>query len=201
MEIYVDLSCSKNIEGINLSDKYYIDCILNVIDSIKEGQTCMRCGGECDDTFKSSFIINLLTDKATFKTNKIYESVRKYFSNLNKKFSYKNGITDIILKEMKYENIYKIIEENKHIVLGGNIHSYFAAFENKNDVEDVIIIGFQYGLLKNINNSINFDELISRKKIQIYTDKESKPPKFYIDNPLMRSEFIKISDLNYILNS
>ncbi len=194
--ILIDLSYSENIEWLKFKSDYYIDSSLNIIDSISEGQGCMTCNelDICKDFKKhNKFILNILTNKLDDRVKRICKDLENKLKNevpIDVNFSLK-------IKEKDFPKIYENVKSYKYIILGENIHSYFAAYQNENDIEDVIISGFQYGNLDfGINSESELLELIPKSKI--YEDKKEKKSKFYIDNPLMKSEFISYTSLDYL---
>jgi hypothetical protein len=189
MEIIVDLSSSKNIQGLKFKSSYYTDCILNIIDSIKEGSSCNICNliGGCQNNNHYNFKINLITNKLNKDVEKIYQDIESFFSKKS------SSISIITIRELNENKIIYMLKNSKYIILGSNIYSYFSAYENTNDIEDVIIIGFQYGFIKK-------NDVKNLKNYELYVSKNGKNSKFYIDNPLIKSEFLLISDLNYLKN-
>jgi hypothetical protein len=206
--ILIDLSSPENIKGLKFNSDYYIDSVLNTIDSISEGQGCVSCSKNeenmeyiiplnlCSNFKKHNrFALNILTNKIDNRVKKIYKDLENKIKNeVPEDINY-----SIKIEEKEFNEIYKKIKSYKYIILGENIHSYFAAYQNENDIEDVIISGFQYGHLNSLDLN-RFELKPEDSKYEIYEDKSSnsKHSKLYIDNPLMKSEFISYTNLDYL---
>lgn len=178
-DIIVDLSRSSNSNrssNLNLKPEYYKLCIENMIDTLNEGSDCL-----CKNHYRVIF----LAEDSKFNEDFIPDKIENY---------------SIDFRKESYDTIYNLIKEMKYIILGENILSYFSLWENKNPIEDMVVIGFEY-------DKIQFRELREFKlskvlNLEIYIDKNSKSLRkhFYIKNPLLKTEHIKISDLNLIEN-
>jgi hypothetical protein len=169
-DILIDLS-----NKIIFKDEYYKICVLSIIDSIIEGENC--CHGKCKKYNDRKFRLVFMLDK-NINTNDVINY---------KEFSNKLNCDYLVVRE-DYECIYNHFKKAKYIILSNNILSFFAVKENINDIEDMIVVAFEYGLLnkkeiKKLSNSVD-----------IYKEFDN----FYIINPLLKSEYLLISDLNLI---
>ena len=169
-DIIVDLRLgSKNPKS--LKPEYYKLCIENMIDTLNEGSDCL---------YKKHYRVIFLIEENKDYENYIPEKIGNY---------------NIDFKKENYDTIYNLIKEMKYIILGDNIISYFALKENRNSIEDMIVIAFEFF---HIQNSKSLEKSLKYKDTELYVDSDKKLLKgnIYIKNPLLKTEYILISDLN-----
>jgi hypothetical protein len=169
-DILIDLT-SFILNEVKFKKEYYVLAIKNIIDSVNEGNECI----------KVKKIKNLI-----FVINKSSKSILKFIQSISSNFDIKSTIVN---DDYKGDFTYNIAKKFKYIVLSSNILSFFAVNQNINQVEDMIVVAFEYGIIE--ENEIY-------KTTNVYIDSKKKDKKFYVKNPLLRSEYLLISDMDLI---
>ncbi len=186
--IFIDLSSfsDKTYKGLKFKSLYFTNAITDIIDSMEEGQLCDGCQGpicnncneNCNKKYDVYIFVNNETKSYLQYVNNIVESIKSFNRNLN-----------VELNIVSYDTIYELSKKFRNIILSSNIITYFAVNQNVNDVEDLIVIGYHFGLLKSLDSV----------DVKFYNSLYFDSNKFYISNPLMKSEFISYTDLEYLL--
>jgi len=182
-DILIDISSFKG--GLTFNIDYFTNAIKDITDSLNEG---LNCNGTCKDGCGPNYDVYFITDKINNKNTKLVDNISKELNMEN---------LSIYLIEKDYDTIYTYITKFRNIILSSNILSYFAAKQNINKDEDVLILCFEYGKIEN-------EDIEKYKKLdtdlmfenQLFIDGDN----YYVENPLISSHFIVYSDLDYLEN-
>lgn len=198
--IFIDLSSfdDKVYYGLKFKSSYFINAIKDIIDSLEEGVLCEKhntpsskgvlCNGQNCSSSKGVLCDGKRYDVYIF-TNQEKDFHMSYVNNIYTDIKKTNSKLNVELNIVSYDIIYELSKKFKNVILSSNIITYLEVNRNMNDIEDQIVIGYHFGLIKPSQIKVikNYDSL--------YIDND----KFYITNPLVRSEFISYTDLDYLL--